>query len=185
MAFVGLNTGSSPNSGDGDSLLQGAIKINSAFNELYTALGDGSNLQITSDKVSEGNSNLYFTNERAQDAIGEAINNGTKTGISVTYDDAANKINFSNYTITTTSTGKTLSNLEYCTTTANNISLVLPASPSVGNRVIIGIGGNFANIKIERNGSNIMGIAEDMTIDFPYITLDLIYINSALGWRIS
>lgn len=94
MAFVGLNTGSSPNSGDGDSLLQGAIKINSAFNELYTALGDGSNLQITSDKVSEGNSNLYFTNERAQDAIGEAINSGIQTGISVTYDDVNNRINY-------------------------------------------------------------------------------------------
>lgn len=185
MAFVGLNTGSGPNSGDGDSLLQGAIKINNAFTELYTAFGDGSNLQITSDKVSEGTSNLYFTDERAQDAIGQAINNGSKVGISVAYDDAANKINFSNYTITTTSTGKTLANLEYCTAVSDGISLVLPASPSVGNKVMIGVGGNFSNVKIERNGSNIMGIGEDMTIDKPYVTLTLIYINSALGWRIS
>lgn len=185
MAFVGLNTGTAPNSGNGDSLLAGAIKINNAFTELYTVLGDGTNLQFTSDKVLEGTGNLYFTNERAQDAIGQAINNGSKVGISVTYDDAANKIDFSNYTITTTSTGKTLANLEYCTALSAGISLVLPANPSIGSKVMVGVGGNFTNVKVERNGSNIMGVAEDMTIDRPYITLTLIYINSALGWRIS
>ena len=185
MAFVGLNTGSSPNSGDGDSLLQGAIKINNAFNELYTALGDGSNLQITTDKVFEETSNLYFTNERAQDSIGQAINNGTKTGISVTYDDANNKINFSNYTITTTATGKTLSNLEYCTATVDNISLVLPGSPSVGSKVMIGVGKDFNNVKIERNGSKIMSLNEDMIIDISDATLTLMYINAELGWRIN
>lgn len=185
MAFVGLNTGSGPNSGDGDSLLQGAIKINNAFTELYNSLGDGSDLQITSDKVPEGTNNLYFTNERAQDTIGQAINNGSKVGISVVYDDDNNKINFSNYTITTTSTGKNLSNLEYCTAVSDNISLVLPENPSVGSKVMIGVGGNFTNVKIERNGSKIMGIGEHMIIDKPYVTIILIYINSVLGWRIS
>jgi hypothetical protein len=42
----------------------------------------------------EGNANLYFTDERAQDAVGSAINAGIKTGIEVTYDDANNAINF-------------------------------------------------------------------------------------------
>jgi hypothetical protein len=52
-------------------------------------------LGITStDALSEGTTNQYFTNERAQDAIGEAINAGIQTGITVSYDDATNKINF-------------------------------------------------------------------------------------------
>ena len=46
------------------------------------------------DALAEGTSNLYFTNERAQDAVGSAINAGIKTGINVTYDDANNRINF-------------------------------------------------------------------------------------------
>lgn len=46
------------------------------------------------DQLAEGTTNLYFTNERAQDAIGTAIAAGTQNGISVTYDDANNKLDF-------------------------------------------------------------------------------------------
>lgn len=44
MAKLGINTGTSPDAGDGDALLIGAIKINSNFNEVYNLLGDGTNL---------------------------------------------------------------------------------------------------------------------------------------------
>jgi hypothetical protein len=44
MAYQGINTGTSPNDNTGDSLLDGAIKINSNFQEIYNALGDGSNI---------------------------------------------------------------------------------------------------------------------------------------------
>jgi hypothetical protein len=44
MAKLGINTGSAPDAGDGDSLLAGGIKINSNFNEVYSYFGDGSNL---------------------------------------------------------------------------------------------------------------------------------------------
>ena len=47
-----------------------------------------------SDSVPEGSTNLYYSDERAQDAVGSAINAGIKTGITVTYDDANNRINF-------------------------------------------------------------------------------------------
>jgi hypothetical protein len=50
---------------------------------------------------------------------------------------------------------------------------------------MIGISGDFNNTTIGRNGSNIMGLAENMTIDSGYVTLSMIYINSTLGWRIS
>ena len=48
------------------------------------------------DFLAEGSVNLYFTTERAQDAIGAAINAGIQTGMTVTYDDANNRINFNN-----------------------------------------------------------------------------------------
>jgi len=44
MARQGINTGSSPDAGDGDALLIGAIKINANFSEIYTAIGDGTNI---------------------------------------------------------------------------------------------------------------------------------------------
>jgi hypothetical protein len=41
--------------------------------------------------ISEG-SNLYFTDERAQDAVATALSNGTHTNISVSYNDSSNAI---------------------------------------------------------------------------------------------
>jgi len=44
MAKSIINRGSSANDGTGDNLRAGAQKVNDNFNELYTALGDGTNL---------------------------------------------------------------------------------------------------------------------------------------------
>lgn len=44
MARQGISTGSSPNSGTGDTLIQGAVKINANFQEIYNNLGNGTNL---------------------------------------------------------------------------------------------------------------------------------------------
>jgi hypothetical protein len=46
MAKLGISTGSAPNDGTGDSLLDGAVKVNSNFNEIYTAIGDGTTLAV-------------------------------------------------------------------------------------------------------------------------------------------
>lgn len=45
---------------------------------------------LDSDDISEGSTNLYFSTERAQDAVGAALLNGN--GIDLTYDDAGNTI---------------------------------------------------------------------------------------------
>jgi len=44
MAKLGISTGTTPDDGTGDSLLDGAVKINSNFDEIYTFFGDGTNL---------------------------------------------------------------------------------------------------------------------------------------------
>lgn len=51
----------------------------------------------STDDLTEG-SNLYFTDERAQDAVATAISNGTHTNISISYDDGANSISFTGST---------------------------------------------------------------------------------------
>ena len=79
------------------NLLTGAALTN------ITITGDENGLTITAengvadsttDDLNEGSNNLYFTDERAQDAIATAIANGTQTNISVTYDDETNSISF-------------------------------------------------------------------------------------------
>ena len=108
MAYQGIGTGTSPNDNTGDSLLTGAIKINSNFQEIYNALGNGTDISLTKDSivsgiqtgitvsydVDTGNVNYLVSNEYIQDAVGAAINAGIQTGIVVNYDDANNRINF-------------------------------------------------------------------------------------------
>jgi len=47
MAKLGISTGTFPNDGLGDSLLDGGIKINNNFDEIYTYFGDGTDLTFT------------------------------------------------------------------------------------------------------------------------------------------
>jgi hypothetical protein len=46
----------------------------------------------TTDDLTEGSTNKYYTDERAQDAVGAAFAAGTQTGCTVTYNDAANSL---------------------------------------------------------------------------------------------
>lgn len=91
--------------------------------------------------------------------------------------------------ISTTSSGKVLVNREYCTAvtsvagTSAGIAITLPASPSPGWEVGVAVGGTFTDTVIRRNGSRIMGLAEDMTLDRAYISVQLVYTDSTVGWR--
>ena len=53
-----------------------------------------SNIPSTTDGLSEGTTNKYFTDERAQDAVAAAIAAGSHTNITISYDDNANSISF-------------------------------------------------------------------------------------------
>ena len=47
MAYVGLNTGSAANAGDGSTLRAGGNIVNANFKEIYTYFGDGSTLSFS------------------------------------------------------------------------------------------------------------------------------------------
>ena len=92
--------------------------------------------------------------------------------------------------ITTTSTNKTLSNRELCTVigvgigTTAGITVTLPSSPSSGWEVGVAIAGTFTDTVVARNGSNIMGLAENLTLNLAYSTVRLVYTDTNGGWRI-
>jgi hypothetical protein len=43
---------------------------------------------------------------------------------------------------------------------------------------------NFTNTVIGRNGQNIMGAAENMTMDRAYSVAEFIYTGATYGWRL-
>jgi len=83
MAKLGISTGTTPNDGTGDSLLSGAVKINSNFDEIYTAIGDGSTLSPVTSIVAGDNI-----------SVSGSTGNVTITGIG-TADIDTDKINVS------------------------------------------------------------------------------------------
>lgn len=44
MARLGISTGTTPNDGTGDTLIAGAVKINKNFEEIYSAIGNGTTI---------------------------------------------------------------------------------------------------------------------------------------------
>ena len=59
MAKQSINLGSSANDGTGTTIRAGGDIVNDNFNELYTAIGTGSNLQITVSGASNGQALIY------------------------------------------------------------------------------------------------------------------------------
>ncbi len=85
MAKVGINTGTSANAGDGTTLRAGANIINNNFDELYTALGDGTTLApgIVTSIVAGSNISVTGTSQvtissSASGTFGIANNNALK-----------------------------------------------------------------------------------------------------------
>lgn len=71
--------------------------------------------------------------------------------------------------------------------TGNGITLTLPSSPNAYDTIkITDTTGNIqgSNITIARNGSNIMGTADDMLLDTNGASVTLVYYNSSRGWTL-
>lgn len=63
-------------------------------------------------------------------------------------------------------------------------TLTLPATPVAGTWVRVSNMSGTSTVVIGRNGSNIMALAEDMTIDRPSAGFTLEYADATRGWVI-
>jgi len=85
--------------------------------------------------------------------------------------------------VITTSTAATKNNHYYLN--GATITLTLPATPSVGDEVRLSeVAGNVDCI-IARNGSNIMSVADNLTVDLAYAVIYLRYVDATIGWAFS
>ena len=62
-------------------------------------------------------------------------------------------------------------------------SLNLPATPGIGDEVAF-LKTGVINFSVLRNGSNIMGLAENLLVDWNDLPVTLKYLNSSIGWRL-
>lgn len=77
----------------------------------------------------------------------------------------------------------TLLNRDFCEVTQSGLTITLPATPTIGNEVQVGVG-TFINTIVGRNGSNIMSLAEDITLDFENVNIGFLFVGETVGWRI-
>lgn len=87
-------------------------------------------------------------------------------------------------TIVTGTTQAAVKNNHYVLTNVALTTVTLPAAPAAGDMVWVTVGNGLTTNVVARNGTNIMGLAEDLIIDSANITIQLRYSNATLGWRI-
>lgn len=85
-------------------------------------------------------------------------------------------------TVVSTTTQTAVAGNQYVLTNASTSTLTLPATPAAGDTVVVCIGNSRTDNIIARNGSTIMGLAEDMTVDNANATVTLRYLNNS--WRL-
>jgi hypothetical protein len=84
-------------------------------------------------------------------------------------------------TPTPISTNTNAVNGGFYTLTAS-LTLTLPATPSSGDVVHVSNRSGVGTCVIDRNGSNIMGLAENMTLDSAQQPFSLVYADATRGW---
>jgi len=73
----------------------------------------------------------------------------------------------------------------FCNTTSSAFTATLPSSPTLGDSIsFIDYAGTFDtnNLTIARNGKNIQGLAEDLTVSVERAGLTLVFTDNTQGW---
>lgn len=84
--------------------------------------------------------------------------------------------------IVTGTTQAAVANNQYVLTNVAATTVTLPASPAAGDTVYVTVANSLNTNVVARNGSNIMGLAQDLTLDAPYASAQLRYSNATKGW---
>ena len=156
----------------------------SAWTEVGTALPNALTIdgtQTLTNKTISGASNT-LTN----------IGNGSLTNSSITVNGSAVSLGGSVTIVTGPASSAVSSNItmaannNYFVDTAAARTLTLPASPTLGDTIVIYDASGTAatnNITIARNGSNINGVADNAIIDVNQSSSLFVYTGSTVGWR--
>jgi len=76
-------------------------------------------------------------------------------------------------------------NNQYVLTNAAATTVTLPASPSAGDTVYVTVANNLTTNVVARNGNNIMSLAQDLTLNSAFASVQLRYADATRGWVMS
>ena len=160
MAKQGITTGSAPNDGTGDTLLAGAVKINSNFNELYTYLGNGSNLNYIGGRWSNTNVGISTLSN-----VGIGTTNPT-SALTVTGDTKIVGVLTAN-TFIGNVTGNLTGNVTGTASTAS-VAQALTGTPTISVADVtasgkVSAGGSVTGATIHGNGAGLSNIVTSIT----------------------
>ena len=182
MAKQLINTGSIPNDGTGSSLRAGATFVNSNFSEIYSALGDGTNITLTASpaelnllsgisSIVTGTSNTVLTNKTI-DASNNTLSNISNSALinstfGISSDGATGvaslgtTITFAGGTGITTSFGSDTVTIDLDTSTA----ATLTDNQILTNKTISGSSNTLSNIGNSSLSNSTITISGDATSD--------------------
>ena len=145
-----------------------------------TSTGDGSTvLTVSAITGQTATSSLTSTDEII-------VNDGgaiRRADISVLQSYMQDNLNVGIMPVVVTSTSVTAAANTHYHVDASSVTITLPASPTAGESVGISVE-NSTNTVISRNGSNIQGLADNLTIDIADSYVELRYVEAGEGWRI-
>lgn len=73
----------------------------------------------------------------------------------------------------------------YVLTNVAATTVTLPASPASGDMIWVTVANDLRTNVIARNGNKIMAASEDLTVNDPYATICLRYVDATQGWRLT
>jgi hypothetical protein len=155
------------------------------------------NLSVTSITLSgvlpiaQGGTGLSSTPTNGQLLIGNGTGFTLATltgGSGVTVTNNAGSISLSAaglpaVVVTSSTSISAAANIHYVLTSATAATVTLPASPTLSDTIYVTVGNGLTTNVIARNGKNIQGLAEDMTLNSTYASAQLRFTNDATeGW---
>lgn len=84
--------------------------------------------------------------------------------------------------VVTGTTQTAVASNQYVLTNAAATTVTLPASPAAGDTVYITVLNRLTTNVVARNGQNIQGLAENLTLDAPYASAQLRFSDATRGW---
>ena len=174
MAKQLINRGTNANDGTGDNLRTGANKVNLNFDEIYTAIGDGTTLDGTVKFADDSStvSTISANGETLRVLGGTAINTSI-TGNTLTINadtssllSASGTATITNKTIDLTDNTITGTLAEFNTAVSDATLVDTAGSQSLTNKDLTGAGNTFPTISIKDDASTIDTVSLGQTITF-------------------